>query len=68
MMSTMSPCDYQRQAEAAMSMALATTGCDRQRWMRVAVAWSHLARNAADRRRALGSGQQGLPRLEGAAD
>jgi hypothetical protein len=52
-MSIMSPYNCERQAQAAMSMALAATGCDRQRWVRVAVAWYQLARNAADHDRAL---------------
>src|SRR6266568_3922961 len=58
MMCTMSPYNYEQQAQAAMSMALAATGYDRQKWVRVAVAWYHLARNAADHDRALSSGQQ----------
>ena len=69
MMSAMSrPYDCQREAQAAMSMALAATGDDRQKWVRIAIAWQHLARNVADHDRALGSGQQGLPQPEGAAD
>jgi hypothetical protein len=39
-----SPYDCQVEAEAAMSMAVATTGNDRQSWMRVALAWQDLAR------------------------
>jgi 4-aminobutyrate aminotransferase-like enzyme len=39
--------DYQRQAEAAMKMAAATTGCERLKWVRVAQAWHGLARLAA---------------------
>jgi len=46
-----------------MGKALAATGCDRQKWVRVAVAWDHLARNAADHDRGLRSGQQGLSQL-----
>jgi hypothetical protein len=62
MMSAMSsPYDCQREARAAMSMALAATGDDRQKWVRVAIAWQELARNVADQGRALSSGQQGLP-------
>ena len=53
-MSAMSrPYDYQREAQAAMSMALAATGDDRHEWVRVAVAWQQLARNAADHGRVL---------------
>ena len=65
MMRTMSPYNYEHQAQAAMSMALAATGYDRQKWVRVAVAWCHLARNAADHGRALSSGQQERPPIEG---
>jgi hypothetical protein len=61
-MSVMNPYNYERQAQAAMSMALAATGHDRQKWVRVAVAWYHLGRNAADHERALSSGQQALSR------
>lgn len=64
-MGTMSSYNYELQAQAAMSMALAATGDDRQNWVRVAVAWHHLARNAADRDRGLSSG---LSPVEGAAD
>jgi hypothetical protein len=39
--------DYQRQAEVAMKMAAATTGCERLRWVRMAQAWQALARLAA---------------------
>jgi hypothetical protein len=53
LMSTMSPYNCERQAQAAMSMALAATGCDRQKWVRIAVAWYHLARSAPDHDRAL---------------
>jgi hypothetical protein len=67
-MSTVNPYDCQQQAQAAMSMALAATGYDRQKWVRVALAWWHLARNAADPGRALSSGQQELPRAESVAD
>jgi hypothetical protein len=35
--------DYQRQAEAAMKMAAATTGFERLKWVRVAQAWHELA-------------------------
>jgi len=56
MMMTMNPYDYEQQAQAAMSMALAATGYDRQKWVRVALAWWLLARNAADQDRALSSG------------
>ena len=62
------PYDCQREAQAAMSMALAETGDDRQKWVRVAVAWQQLARNVADHGRALGSEQQGLPQPDGVAD
>jgi hypothetical protein len=69
MMSAMSsPYDCQREAQAAMSMALAATGDDRQKWVRVAIAWQELARNVADHGRALSSGQQGLPQPKGVAD
>jgi len=71
MMGMMSPYNCERQAQVAMSKALAATGCERQRWVRVAVAWYHLARNAADHDRALrvlGSGQLGLSPVEGVAD
>jgi hypothetical protein len=68
MMSAINPYDYQQQAEAAMSMALAATGSERQKWVQVALAWWNLSRNAADPGRALGSGQQGLPRAESLAD
>jgi hypothetical protein len=68
MMSAMSPYNYEQQAQAAMSMALAATGYDRQKWVRIAVAWYHLARNAADHDRWLSSGQQGLSPVEGVAD
>jgi hypothetical protein len=62
MMSAMSrPYDCEREAQAAMSRALAATGDERQKWVRVAIAWQHLARNVADDGRALSSGQQGLP-------
>jgi anti-sigma regulatory factor (Ser/Thr protein kinase) len=63
-----SPYDYQREAQAAMSMALAATGDDRQKWVRVAIAWQELARNVADHGLALSSGQQGLPQPKGVAD
>ena len=53
-----SPYDCQREAQTAMSMALAATGNDRQNWVRVALSWQYLARNAADRGRACGSGQE----------
>jgi len=65
-MSDMSPDDCERQAEAAMSKALAATGDDRQEWMRVAIAWLHLARNATDRGRS--AEHEAGPRAEGAAD
>jgi anti-sigma regulatory factor (Ser/Thr protein kinase) len=58
MMSTMSPYNCERQAQAAMAMALAATGYDQQKWVRVALAWYHLARNAADHGRALTSDNQ----------
>ena len=58
-----------RPADASLgSMALAATGDDRQKWVRVAIAWQELARNVADHGRALGSGQQGLPQPKGVAD
>jgi hypothetical protein len=34
--------DYQGQAETAMRMAAATTGCERLKWVRVAQAWHNL--------------------------
>jgi hypothetical protein len=69
MMSGMSrPYDCQREAQAAMSMALAATGDDRQKWVRIAIAWQQLARNVADHGRAPSSGQQGLPEPERVAD
>jgi hypothetical protein len=36
--------DYQREAEAAMKMAAATSGFERLKWVRVAQAWQDLAR------------------------
>lgn len=51
-----------------MSMALAATGDERQKWVRVAIAWQQLAGNVADDGRALSSGQQGPPQPEGVAD
>jgi phage terminase Nu1 subunit (DNA packaging protein) len=68
MMSTMSPYYCERQAQAAMSMALAATGYDKQKWVRVAVAWYHLARNAADHDRALRSARRGFAPVERPAD
>jgi hypothetical protein len=69
MMSGMSrPYDCEREAQAAMSMALAATGDERQRWVRVAIAWQQLARNVEDDGRAPSSGQQGLPQPESVAD
>jgi hypothetical protein len=65
-MSDMSPDDCKRQAEAAMSKALAATGDDRQEWMRLAIAWLQLARNATDHGQS--AGHQDPPRAEGAAD
>jgi hypothetical protein len=53
-----SPYDYQREAQTAMSMALATTGDDRQNWLQVALSWQYLARQAADHERACGSVQE----------
>jgi hypothetical protein len=58
MRKTDSPYDYQREAQTAMSMALAATGNDRQDWVRVALSWQYLARNAAERGRACGSVQE----------
>ena len=52
------PYDCQCEAQTAMSMALAATGNDRQNWIRVALSWQYLARNAADRGRASGSVQE----------
>jgi hypothetical protein len=66
MMGIMSPDECERQAEAAMSKALVATGEDRQKWMRVAIAWLHLARNATDRDRSAKC--PGRPEAEGAAD
>jgi hypothetical protein len=69
MMSGMSrPYDCEREAQAAMSMALAATGDERQKWVRVAIAWQQLARNVEDDGRAPSSGQQELPQAEGVAD
>ena len=68
LMSMMSLYNYERQAQAAMSMALAATGHDRQKWVRVAVAWYHLGRNAADHERVLSSGQQALSPAESVTD
>jgi hypothetical protein len=68
MMSTMSPYNCEQQALAAMSKALTATGCDRQKWVRVAVAWYHLARNAADHERALHLARRGFAPVEGVAD
>ena len=68
MMSTMSPYNYEQQAQAAMSMALGATGDDRQNWVQVAVAWWYLAQNAADHDRGLSLGQQGLAPVESVAD
>jgi len=51
-----------------MSKALAATGYDRQKWVRVAVAWDHLARNAADHDRGLSWGQRGFSPVESVAD
>jgi hypothetical protein len=62
------PYDCQREAQAAMSMALAATGDERQKWVRVAIAWQQLAGNVADDGRAPSSGQQGPPQPEGVAD
>jgi len=67
MMSIMSPYNCEQQAQAAMSKALAATGCDRQKWVRVALAWYHLARNAADHDWALSPGQ-GLAPVDSVAD
>ena len=67
LMGPMNPYNYEQQAQAAMSMALAATGDERQKWVRVAVAWYHLARNAADHDRALSSGY-GLSPVESSAD
>jgi hypothetical protein len=53
-----SPYDYQREAQTAMSMALAATGDDRQNWLRVALSWQYLARQAADHGRACGAVQE----------
>jgi len=36
--------DPQREAEDAMKQAVVTEGMERQRWLRVAQAWSELAR------------------------
>jgi hypothetical protein len=66
-MGMMGPYNYEQQAQAAMSMALAATGDDRQKWVRVAVAWHHLARNAADHDRGLRSGH-GLSPIESVTD
>jgi hypothetical protein len=70
MMSTMSmnPYDHEQQAQAAMSKALAATGDDRQKWVRVALAWWHLARCAAHHDRALSSEQHGLPQAGSVTD
>jgi hypothetical protein len=40
------PIDYdpEREAEAAMALAVTTDGLDRLRWIRLAVAWHELAR------------------------
>jgi hypothetical protein len=64
MMSTMSPYNCERQAQAAMAKALAATGYDRQKWVRVALAWYHLARNPADHGRALSSDNQDFLQLK----
>jgi hypothetical protein len=37
--------DHQRQAQAAMKMAAATSGLERLHWVRVAQAWHDLGRN-----------------------
>lgn len=39
--------DAQREAEMAMRRAVATDGLERQRWLRVAQAWSELARTGS---------------------
>jgi hypothetical protein len=39
--------DYQQQAEAALKMAAATTGCERLKWVQIALAWHGLGRLAA---------------------
>ncbi len=36
--------DYQREAEAAMKMAAATSGFERLKWVQVAQAWQGLGR------------------------
>jgi hypothetical protein len=67
-MSTMNPYDHEQQAQAAMRKALAATGDDKQKWVRIALAWWHLARIATDNDRALSSEQHGLPRAGSIAD
>jgi len=59
-MRTMNRSDYEQQAQAAMVMAIAATGADRQRWVRVALAWWHLACHATDPGLSLSSRQQEL--------
>lgn len=36
--------DPEREAEAAMKLAVAVNGAERQKWIRVAMAWHELAR------------------------
>ena len=36
--------DYQREAMAAMKMAIAESGCERMKWVRVAQAWQEMGR------------------------
>ena len=47
--------DYQREAEAAMKMAAATSGLERLKWVRVAQAWHDLGRAENIDWRALGT-------------
>jgi len=40
--------DHQRQAQAAMKMAVATSGLERLHWVRVAQAWHDLGRSETE--------------------
>ena len=43
-MSTDAKIDYQREAMAAMKMAIAESGIERVKWVRVAQAWQDMGR------------------------
>jgi hypothetical protein len=47
--------DCEREAEAAMKMAAATSGAERTKWVRAALAWHDLARD-----KGRGEGSAGL--------